>query len=785
MKHELESEQQYLDLLYRRVEAQRAEVTDQLARTRRSDADGPADLLDRDTRVARLQERARALDHAEHGLCFGRLDRQDGSTTYIGRMGLRSADLEPLLVDWRAPAAADFYTATARSGSGVVRRRHLRTRGRTVVGLNDELLGDGHQDSTFVGEGALMEALTAERTGRMHEIVATLQAEQDEIIRSSPDGVLVVQGGPGTGKTAVALHRTAYLLYTHPTIAERGVLVLGPSPTFLDYIHDVLPSLGETHAVLATVDSLVPGIIATRAELPATATVKARPVMAQLVAAAVRDRQGHQGNRAGQGSQGGVTFTYQGDDYRLTTAVLDHAVERARHVGYPHNVARHTFRTTVLDHVVELVLAREQALYDSTDSGFEEEISRLDRALARGEDHLPAKVEGAGTEVTGLAARHEAPRLRRELTADPAFARVLDDLWPVLTPESLLEDLLTDRSRLARAAAGLLETHEQQALLRPAGAGWTSGDVPLLDEAAELLGEDESVREANAQAQREAGIRYAQRVIAASGGGMAQAVSAEELAGRFAERDTRPLAERAAADRSWAYGHVIVDEAQELTHMQWRMVLRRVPSGSMTVVGDVHQASAVAGTTSWAELADQFGHRRWRHTELTISYRTPEPIMAAAHELLRTLHPDATAPVCARSTGEKPWVRTTRGDLAAEVGAAVVNEMAQLDGTFAVIVPPERLVEYAMATELAVPGTTFGPDARTDGASGCVVLTPLQAKGLEFDGVLVVDPAAILAGGTSSGPSNSSALYVAMTRPTTRLGILCGPQVPEELVHLV
>ena len=780
MKHELESEQHYLDLLYRRVEALRAEVTDQLTRTRRSDADGPADLLDRDTRVARLQERATMLDHAEHGLCFGRLDRHDGSTTYVGRMGLRSADLEPLLVDWRAPAAADFYTATARSGSGVVRRRHLRTRGRTVIGLNDELLGDGHQDSTFVGEGALMEALTAERTGRMHEIVATLQAEQDEIIRSSPDGVLVVQGGPGTGKTAVALHRTAYLLYTHPTIAERGVLVLGPSPTFLDYIHDVLPSLGETHAVLATVDSLVPGITATRAELPATARVKAGPVMAELVAAAVRDRQGR------QGSEGGVTFTYQGDDYRLTTAVLAQAVERARHVGYPHNVARHTFRTTVLDHVVELVLAREQALYDSTDSGFEEEIGRLDRALARGEDHLPAKVEGAGTEVTGLAARHEAPRLRRELTADPTFARVLDELWPVLTPESLLEDLFTDPSRLARAADGLLTAHEQQALLRPAGVGWTSGDVPLLDEAAELLGEDESAREASAQAQREAGIRYAQRVIAASGGGMAQAVSAEELAGRFTERDTRPLAERAAADRSWAYGHVIVDEAQELTHMQWRMVLRRVPSGSMTVVGDVHQASAVAGTTSWAELADRFGHRRWRHTELTISYRTPEPIMAAAHELLRTLDPDATAPVCARSTGEKPWVRTTTGDLTAEVGAAVVEEMAQVSGTFAVIVPPERLVEYAMATELAVPGTTFGPDTRTDGAAGCVVLTPPQAKGLEFDGVLVVDPAAILAGGTTtSGRSNASALYVAMTRPTTRLGILCGPRVPDELAHLL
>ncbi|SEE73253.1 HelD family protein [Ruania alba] len=767
MQQEIESEQQYLDLLYRRVEELRTEITDQLARARRSDADGPTDLLDRDAQVARLEERATMLDHAEHALCFGRLDRHDGTATYIGRMGLRSADLEPLLVDWRAPAAADFYTATARSGSDVVRRRHLRTRGRTVVGVNDELLdGSGSTAQSFVGEAALMEALTAERTGRMHEIVATLQAEQDDIIRSPADGVLVVQGGPGTGKTAVALHRTAYLLYTHTTIAERGVLVLGPSPAFLEYIQDVLPSLGETHAVLATVDSLVPGLQATRGEHAETAAVKALPLMAQVMAAAVQARQG--------AHSGEVTFTYQGDEYRITPAALTRLVRHAQQTDYPHNVARRTFRAELLDHIVELVLTREQQLYDSTDSGFEEELGRLDRALAKGEDHLPAKVEGAGTEVTGLAGRHEAPRLLRELTADAAVSGVLEDLWPHLSPEELLEELLSDGDRLAEAAGHLLDEHQQAALARPPRQGWTSGDIPLLDELAELLGEDEADQDAAAQARREAGVRYAQRVLAASGN--AGAVSAEELADRFTERDGRPLAERAAADRSWAYGHVIVDEAQELSAMQWRMVLRRVPSGSMTVVGDVHQTAAVAGTTSWDTLAAEHDHRRWHRRELTISYRTPAPIMAAALPVLHALDPSASTPTCARTEGDHPWLRTTHGDLADQVRTAVGAER-DAGGTFAVIAPHERLVEIAMAVEQAVPGASFGSEVDT--TAPCVVLTPQQAKGLEFDRVLVVDPGTILA-----GRRGHSRLYVAMTRPTRELGLLVDGEVPAELAHL-
>ena len=768
----IQREQQYLDRLYQRVDELRNEAAEQLARTLRAPGGDSTALLDRDARIAQLEQRTAELARAEQGLCFGRLDRTDGSSSYIGRMGLRSADLDPLVIDWRAPAAADFYTATAASGSDVRLRRHLRTRGRSVVGVNDELLevdggahrGESGSDASgeFVGEAALMHALTSERTGRMVDIVATLQSEQDAIIRSGPDGMLVVQGGPGTGKTAVALHRTAYLLYSHPTIADRGVLVLGPSPAFLDYIEAVLPSLGETQAVMATLETLLPGVVATRTETVAAATVKALPLMADVIARAVRRR---------QGAENAVQVTYQGDDYRIGADVLTGCAERARLTGLPHNEARRTFTGELLDHLTERVLAGDQQLYDDADRGFEAELAALDAALAKGTDRLPAAVEGAGTEVTGLAARHEAPRIRQELSLDPAVRDLLADLWPELTPAQLLEELYADPEALATVAPEL-DLDQREALRRDPGGGWSSGDVPLLDEAAELLGEDDSATESRRRAQRESGLAYAQQVIAASGG---LGISAEELAERFTESDTRPLAERAAADRTWAYGHVIVDEAQELTAMQWRMVLRRVPTRSLTVVGDVHQTAAVAGTTAWDQLAEQNPSLAIRQVELSINYRTPEPIMTAAVDLLRTVQPDALLPECARTAGNPAWVRSGPGEFSTELARAVVDEQQRVaGGTFAVVAPRERLVEIAMTVEATVPEASFG--AEVDLRAPCVVLTPEQAKGLEFDSVLVADPGTIL-----HGRRGVNALYVAMTRATQRLGLLCDGPVPAAL----
>src|SRR5699024_5192748 len=310
---------------------------------------------------------------------------------------------------------------------------------------------------------------------------------------------------------------------------------------------------------------------------------------------------------------------------------------------------------------------------------------------------------------------------------------------------------------------------EREALARHGEnwSAWSSGDVPLLDEAAELLGEDDTAAEERRRGAEQAAVAYAQQVLSTTGG---MGVSAEELAQRFEASDTRPLAERAAADRTWAYGHVIVDEAQELTPMQWRMVLRRVPSQSLTVVGDVHQTAAGAGTTSWQELTRSQPQLRWHPVELTINYRTPEPIMHAATDMARRAGDPVPQFTCARSEGPEPRIGGTQprpddsqprsdatdADFATTLARWAVEEAGE--GTFAVIAPPERLVEIAMIIEDAVPGTQFGPEV--DLRSPCVVITPQQAKGLEFDGVLVADPTTILA-----QERGSHGLYVAMTRP--------------------
>ncbi|MFH5823232.1 HelD family protein [Georgenia sp. AZ-5] len=773
LSEELAREQDHLDKLYARVDQLRAEVEAQLGRVLDHAGRRAQDLLERDARAAHLAQRRAALDRAENGLCFGRLDRADGSCTYVGRMGLRSAPPErrPLLLDWRAPGARDFYAATAARNNGVVRRRHLRTEGRRVVGVEDELLDlvrapDG---AALVGEGALMAALTAHRTGRMGDVVATLQAEQDEIIRMPPYGALVVQGGPGTGKTAVALHRAAYLLYAHPLIAERGVLVVGPNDTFLAYVEQVLPSLGESQVVLTTAEELYPGVVPAREEPAAVARVKGRAEMAQAIARAVRAR---------QGSGDGADVTFQGDTYHLDAGTLGAATRRARATALPHNVARRVFRREVLDALTGLVADHDRALLEQVDAGLEDELRRLDAALAREEDLLPARVGGAGTEVTGTVAEHELPHLRRELLDDPGVAAVLEDLWPLLTPEALLEDLLADPERL-RAAAGTLAPADRAALRRDRGSGWTAADVPLLDEAAELLGTDDG-DDARERARREEAVRYARRVLAAgSDSDLLPSVTARDLAERFAERDTRTLAERAAADRTWTYGHVIVDEAQELSPMAWRMVARRCPATSMTVVGDLAQGVAAAGAASWEDVFDRLLPGRWRSVTLSVSYRTPREVMAAAEPVLRALDPAAAAPACVRAAGVEPWRRETdAGALAGAVVAAAREEAATLaGGNLAVIAPGPRVPELGAALAGAVPGVSYGdgPDLRAP----VTVLTPDQAKGLEFDGVLVADPAGMLA-----APRGLSALYVAMTRPTRRLGVVHAGPVPGVLAHL-
>ncbi|MGW6897883.1 HelD family protein [Streptomyces sp. NPDC054919] len=777
---EIAHEQDHLDMLHARVEALRDDARNQLTGVLRETGGTRQGRLEREAAAARYAGQVARYDAAENGLCFGRLDLRDGDRHYIGRVGLpaESADDDPLLLDWRAPAARPFYVATPAAPQGVRKRRHITTRGNRVVRLDDEVLDrDGVPVGELTGEAALLASLDAGRTGRMHDIVATLQAEQDAIIRSDHRGVLVVQGGPGTGKTAVALHRAAYLLYTHRQLASRGVLVVGPNPTFIGYIGQVLPGLGENSVLLSTVGELFPGVRADRTEPSETAELKGRTEMAAVIAAAVRDRQVPAGT--------GLEVEFDGDVVRLDHEECVRAADAARATRLPHNRAAPVFRREIVTALARRSVEDTRHLADRLEADIAEVLAEadLDRAVRADLDALPGLL---GEEDSAAAQeRTEAQDIadvRRMLATDADVRAALDLLWPPLTAQQLLTDLYGDRARLASTARELTD-EERESLYRAPGGGWTAADVPLLDEAAELLGQDDRAAEAAAAAERAEGVAYAQGVLdLAAGDGedeesLTGMLDAETLADRHEERMGRTVAERAFADRGWVFGHVIVDEAQELSQMAWRLLMRRCPTRSMTLVGDVAQTGDAAGASSWASaLAPHVGDR-WRQASLTVNYRTPAEIMASTTEVLAALGPGLQLPRSVRETGVEPWrMRTEPGLLARTLADRAAKEAAALeDGRLAVLVPDARRDELGAAVAESVPDAVYGDEP--DLESRVVVLGVRQAKGLEFDAVLIADPTEILA--RSARGLND--LYVALTRATQRLGIIHGGPAPAVL----
>ncbi|WP_200862717.1 RNA polymerase recycling motor ATPase HelR [Amycolatopsis orientalis] len=710
-EEELRSEQDYVAGLYRRLDRERERAKERYTAALKRNDERPGE---RDVEVRALTRETRRLSVADSGLCFGRLDPLEGEHFYLGRIGLFDEDDEykPVLLDWRAPAASAFYTATAATPEGMRRRRQFHSRGRQLTSFTDEVLGrpaSGEQND------ALLAAVNAPRGEGMRDIVATIQAEQDRIIRLDHPGVLVIEGGPGTGKTVVALHRVAYLLYTQRERMERhGVLVLGPNPSFLNHIGRVLPSLGESDVVFTTPGGLLPGLRAHVEDEPEVARFKGSLRMLDVLGAAVADRQ--------ELPKEPILIELRDTTVRIDAATAEWARDEARQSGRPHNEARAVF--------VEIVT------YVLT----ERAMSRIGRGWLTRDD----KEEWEDLRST----------LVSELLADPAFAKAIDRLWPVLTPESLLTTLYSSPARLNAAGAS-------QALRREPGAPWTVSDVPLLDELIDLLGKaPDRAKQREEAAEREAEAEYAAGVLDIMRLDREEmdediGLSAEhllydtDLAERFVEHDTRDLAERAAADRDWTYRHVVVDEAQELSEMDWRVLMRRCPSRSFTVVGDLAQRRSAAGASDWGTMLDPYVPGRWAYRSLTVNYRTPAEIMAVAATVLAEFAPGTEPPESVRACGVRPWSRKVAED---ELPAAVeefVREEAGREGTSVVIGPPD------------VPGAV--PASAT--------------KGLEYDAVLLVDPDWILA----DGPRGAAELYVALTRATQRLGVLHRGPLPAVL----
>ena len=669
------AEQEYVDGLYARLDGEVARVRADLDEAVRTSSTDPEEAFTREVRVGMLTRRARTLDAAEHHLCFGRIDHADGRSLHIGRTGL-SDDDDQLLVDWRADAARPFYAATAAHPMGLHRRRHLRLEDRRVTRVSDELL-DGAEPGPHdvVGDGPLLEAISARRTGSMRDVVSTLQAEQDAIIRSAHRGVTVVEGGPGTGKTVVALHRAAYVLAGFDEARVDGVLVLGPGSRFLDYIAEVLPSLGENDVAMSTADRVVADALGL--DTPPGAGHELRRAagdvrLADELAETVRRY---------QAPADSLVVVVDGDAVTLDEHTLAEARESAGGAGLPHNQARALFKDLVVDFVADEVQARARVLLAKLDEDIEVLTGGVDvdRAAAKDLERLGFGPDAGGAFGHAAAVAELDPgALRAELLGDLALEQAVESAWPRLAAADVVLDVLDEHPALGTDGEGT----------------WTSAHLPLLDEAEHLLN----------------------------------------------------------GPPATIYGHVVVDEAQELTPMQWRAVLRRCPGRSMTVVGDLAQAGPATGAGSWADALGSDLAKRADVRTLTVCYRTTAEVLEEAAPLRERIAPDQ-APAVAVRHGAAPRRVAVTGDLV----RAVVEE-AEAE----VATAPDELVAV-LAADTAVPGIAealAGSDVR--------VVPVSQVRGLEFDAVVVADPAGI----TAARPGGERDLYVALTRPTRRLVIV-------------
>jgi DNA helicase IV len=760
-------EQAFLDGLYERITTLVARHRDGLQAARAQLHDGTAQSRsERDAAAAWRVERLASLDVGDHPLCFGRLFFLEGTDLHVGRLALADDDHEPLVLDWRSPAAEPFYRATGVDPLGVARRRHIVTEHRQVLEVNDEILDIAALDdgadgrAPLSGDGALLAALARSRTAHMADIVATIQSDQDHIIRSSLVGVLVVNGGPGTGKTAVALHRAAYLLYTYRQRLANGVLVVGPNREFLRYISRVIPSLGEEDVALATPQSLVPGVTPSIEEPPAAAQLKGRLVMVDVIAKAVADRQ------RVPSRPHPVTVAQQ--RLSIDRSTLRRVRRAARSSGRTHNDAQSLVVRRLADDLVDQLEQRMLLGLDDAAFALGESDDSLDDAL---DDVVDRTRSGPGfTDAERAEARARVLRARD-------FKILIEQVWPVLLPGDLLEGLF-GHDALLRSATAALDEAERGLLRRAASprgvaAAWTDADVALLDEAAHLLGGPAlaPVQDFSPPDDREA-VRVAKEVLDMLD--LDIPIDPQLIADRYGSGHTAAgLAEQALADPAWRFDHVIVDEAQELSPMQWRMVLRRTRSRSMTVVGDPNQASY-----DWVPSIDDtiaaFAGDRWRRSDLDVNYRTPAQVMEVAGAVLAEERPGATPPTSIRRGDVAPWHRRVPADsLPSVLGDELARRACEQPGArVAVIASGDRVVPLTAEIHEHLRATVV--DERPPPV---LVLSPAQAKGLEFDVVLLVEPSdlTVARGGTPGD------LYVALTRCTSELGVVHSAELPAVL----
>jgi DNA helicase IV len=722
VEREIAAEQAFVDRVYLQLEVS-AKAAQELAKEghSRGRLGHEGGLVERDAMVFQAARRIAQLDAAHEGLVFGRLDmlpELDPAPRYIGRIGLRDDDRDSLLIDWRAPAAAVFYQATAAEPQRVVRRRVLRNDSKVVVGVEDELLdAEVESDLPIIGEGALMAQLSRARDRSMHSIVATIQAEQDKAIRAPGRGVVSISGGPGTGKTVVALHRAAYLLYTDRRRYETGgVLVVGPSGVFMRYIERVLPSLGETAVALRSLGEVVDGVRATRHDEPAVADIKGGATMAELVRRTARQQ--------APGRPLDFRIFWRDDTIVLTRGQLG------------------TIRRSLMSQ------------------------GRRNRQLPR---VIGALLDAMWRQVRGERGRDRGREaFDDDMTSDQTFLDFAAAWWPPLDASEVF-GWLRDPEFLARVGDGLIDAEEQRLLSKSwSGASdFSVEDIPLLDE-----------------------LRYAIGDVPARTDDEAELGDTGLLDGGIDMQELFTAADRefAPTGRAWAppthrieddpFAHVLIDEAQDLTPMQWRMVGRRGRSASWTIVGDPAQSSWPVPAESAAARAAALEGKQVHEFHLSTNYRNSAEIYEHAAAYAERVGLDVDLPTAVRSTGVGPVVRTgiADGDLEAATREAVASIAGQVAGTVGIVVPAARRSEVNawLASWPEFADDSAGARAAVDSAvtpSGedrVVVLTGLDTKGLEFDGIVVVRPQEI----EDESVTGRATLYVVLTRATQLLTTL-------------
>ena len=697
----VDADERHLMAVAESLEHTVADLSDRLAALRRAPGRAGQAALERDQEIHRLSARLRVLRRFSLDLCLGRMVFADRSApVYVGRVGLTDADGRRLLVDWRSPAAEPFFGATHANPMGLVSRRRYRWTGGRVTDYWDEVFSpdalqgaDGPGRAAFDDQSAFLASLSASRSDRMQDVLGTIQADQDAIIRAGSRGALVVDGGPGTGKTVVALHRAAYLLYSDPHLGQHrgGVLFVGPHRPYLDYVADVLPRLGEEGVQLCTLRDLVrEGVDAPPEEDPEVARLKSSARMVTAIEPAVRFSERPPTEEL-------VVETPWGD-VRLTAADWAEAFD-VPDPDTPHNDARDEVWEALVDILVD----------------------RL------GDRDVPADL------------------LRRSVARGTRLARAFNRAWPLIDATDLVGDLWSVPPYL-RLCAPWLTSDEVRALQRAQPQAWTLPDLPLLDAARQRLGDPAAARrrrrqEAAVAAEGECRSRVMDDLVASDDSEMLamSMLRVHDLQGALLSETTAPVATPDAL--AGPFGHVVVDEAQELTDAEWQMLLRRCPSGSFTVVGDRSQART-GFTESWEERLGRVGLGRVSVAGLRLNYRTPVEVMAQAEPVIRSVLPDANVPVSVRSTG----VPVVHGRLT-DLPATVEGWLATHDDGIACVV--------------GHPAFPASPRVRS--------LTAEQVKGLEFDLVVLVEPERF-----GSDVTGAVDRYVAMTRATQQLVVLTG-----------